>query len=172
MALIEKLTAIANAIRAKDGSTATMAIDQMPEKIAALSSKVSVEWHQCPELVRNYLANVNYDPSDYSTSQIANYAPAAAVQSNTKPIGKAIDGKTFYNETPNVLTPFATTNKAGTLKPLDSLRWLNTPQAANVRDLGGWACDGGTVRYGLLFRGGEITAADRDVLVGACGARP
>ena len=171
MALTDKLTAIANAIRAKDGSTATITLDQMPEKIIALSSKVSVEWHQCPELVRNYLANVNYDPSDYSTSQIANYAPAAAVKSNTKPIGKAVDGKTFYNETPNVLTLFATTNKAGTLKPLDSLRWLNTPQAANVRDLGGWACDGGTVRYGLLFRGGEITTADRDVLVGACGVR-
>ena len=171
MALTDKLTAIADAIRAKDGSTATMTLDQMPEKITALSSKVTIEWHQCPELVRNYLANVTYDPGDYSTSQIDNYAPAAAVQSNTKPIGKSVDGKTFYNETPNVLTPFATTHKAGALKPLDALRWLNTPQAANVRDLGGWACDGGTVRYGLLFRGGEITAADRDVLVGACGVR-
>ena len=171
MALTDKLTAIANAIRAKDGSTATMTLAQMPEKIAALSSNVAIEWHQCPEAVRNYLANVTYDPNDYSTSQIANYAPAAAVQSNTKPIGKAVDEKTFYNETPNVLTPFATTHKAGTLKPLDALRWLNTPKAINVRDLGGWACDGGTVRYGLLFRGGEITAADRDVLVGACGVR-
>lgn len=35
----------------------------------------NVEWHQCPEAVRNYLANVTYDPSDYSASQIANYAP-------------------------------------------------------------------------------------------------
>ena len=26
-----------------------------------------VTWHQCPEAVRNYLANVTYDPSDYST---------------------------------------------------------------------------------------------------------
>ena len=82
MALTDKLTAIANAIRAKDGSTAAMTLDQMPEKITALSSKVSVEWHQCPELVRNYLANVTYDPNDYSTSQIANYAPANAVVSN------------------------------------------------------------------------------------------
>lgn len=130
-----------------------------------------VEWHQCPEAVRNYLANVTYDPSDYSTSQIANYAPATAVVSNTKPIGKTVDGTTYYNEVPNKLTPFARESVAGTLKPLDALRWLNTPQAANVRDLGGWACDGGTVRYGLLIRGGEVTSVDREVLVGECGVR-
>lgn len=94
-----------------------------------------------------------------------------AVVSNTKPIGKTVDGNTYYNEVPNKLTPFAGESAAGTLKPLDTLRWLNTPRAINVRDLGGWACDGGTVRYGLLFRGGEIAAADRDVLVGACGVR-
>lgn len=162
---------IAAAIREKTGGTETCKIAQMGDAVRGITGSENVEWHQCPEAVRNYLANVTYDPSDYSTSQIANYAPAAAVQSNTKPIGKAVDGKTFYNETPNVRTPFATTNKAGTLKPLDVLRWLNTPYAANVRDLGGWACDGGTVRYGLLFRGGEIVAADRDVLVGACGVR-
>lgn len=131
----------------------------------------NVEWHQCPEAVRNYLANVTYDPSDYSTSQIANYAPATAVVSNTKPIGKTVDGTTYYNEVPNKLTPFAGGGAAGTLKPLDALRWLNTPQAANVRDLGGWACDGGTVRYGLLIRGGEVTSVDREVLVGECGVR-
>lgn len=38
MALTDKLTAIANAIRAKDGSTATMTLEQMPEKIAAISA--------------------------------------------------------------------------------------------------------------------------------------
>lgn len=135
------------------------------------SGAENVEWHQCPEAVRNYLANVTYGPSDYSTSQIANYAPATAVVSNTKPIGKTVDGTTYYNEVPNKLTPFAGGGAAGTLKPLDALRWLNTPQAANVRDLGGWACDGGTVRYGLLIRGGEVTSVDREVLVGECGVR-
>ena len=174
MALTDKLTAIADAIRAKDGSTATMTLDQMPEKITALSSKVAVEWHQCPEAVRNYLANVTYDPSDYSTSQIANYAPATAVVSNYKPIGQTAGGVTHYNEVPNVLTPFAGTNVAGTLKPLDALRWIRTTAGAtawNVRDLGGWNCDGGTVRYGLLFRGGKLTADDRAVLVGELGVQ-
>ena len=144
----------------------------MPEKITALSSKVSVEWHQCPELVRNYLANVTYDPNDYSTSQIANYAPADAVVSNYKPIGVTVGSETYYNEIPNVKTPFANNSKAGTLKPLDFLRWIRTTDRAtawNVRDLGGWACDGGTVKYGLLIRGGKLSAADRAVLVGELG---
>ena len=174
MALTDKLTAIADAIRAKDGTTGTMTLDQMPEKITALSSKVAVEWHQCPEAVRNYLANVTYDPSDYSTSQIINYAPTTAVVSNYKPIGETIDGKTYYNAVPNVKTPFATENAAGTLKPLDPLRWIRTQAGAiawNVRDLGGWNCDGGTVKYGLLFRGGKLTEADRAVLVGELGVQ-
>ena len=172
MALTDKLTAIADAIRAKDGTTGTMTLDQMPEKITALSSKVSVEWHQCPELVRNYLANVTYDPNDYSTSQIANYAPADAVVSNYKPIGVTVGSETYYNEIPNIKTPFANNSKAGTLKPLDFLRWIRTTDRAtawNVRDLGGWACDGGTVKYGLLIRGGKLSAADRAVLVGELG---
>ena len=173
MALTDKLTAIADAIRAKDGSSGTMTLDQMPEKITALSSKVAVEWHQCPEAVRNYLANVTYDPSDYNTSQIANYAPADAVVSNYKPLGVTAGSETYYNEIPNVQTPFANSSKAGTLKPLDALRWIRTrgssAEAWNVRDLGGWDCDGGTVKYGLLIRGGKLSAADRAVLVGEMG---
>lgn len=162
---------IAAAIREKNGETTTYKIGEMGTAVRALSGSEAIEWHQCPEVVRNYLANVTYDPSDYSTSQIANYAPAAAVQSNTKPIGKAVDGKTFYNETPNVLTPFATTHKAGTLKPLDQVRWINTSQTQNVRDIGGWACDGGTVKYGKIFRGGEPAQADVTLLTGEVGIR-
>ena len=129
-----------------------------------------VTWHQCPELVRNYLANVTYNPSDYSNSEIANYAPATPVTSNTKPIGKTIDGVTYYNEVPNAETPFASTNSAGTLKPLDALRWLKTA-TVNVRDLGGWACDGGTVKYGMLFRGGEPEANDKNTMVNQVGVK-
>ena len=166
---------IAAAIREKNGTATKYKVAEMGAAVRALSGSEAVEWHQCPEAVRNYLANVTYDPSDYSTSQIANYAPADAVISNYKPIGQAAGGVMHYNEVPNVLTPFASGGKAGTLKPLDALRWIRTrdgsAEAWNVRDLGGWACDGGTVKYGLLIRGGRISAADRAVLVGQFGVQ-
>lgn len=165
---------IAAAIREKTGGAETYKIAQMGDAVRGITGAETVAWHQCPEAVRNYLANVTYDPSDYSASQIASYAPATAVSSNYKPIGYTVGGKTFYNECPNVLTPFASGGKAGTLKPLDALRWIRTSTGAtawNCRDLGGWACDGGTVKYGLLIRGGRITAEDRDVLVGELGVQ-
>lgn len=163
---------IANAIREKNGGATKYKIAEMGAAVRALSGSEAIEWHQCPEEVRNYLANVTYDSSDYSASQIANYAPATAIVSNYKPIGQTAGGVTHYNEVPNVLTPFASNGKAGTLKPLDALRWIRTSAGStawNVRDLGGWPCDGGTVKYGLLIRGGKLVAADRDVLVGDLG---
>lgn len=166
---------IAAAIREKTGGAETYKIAQMGDAVRGIKGADAVAWHQCPEAVRNYLAAVTYAPSDYSTSQIANYAPATAVISNYKPIGKTVGGVTYYNEVPNVLTPFASGGKAGTLKPLDALRWIRTrdssAEAWNVRDLGGWVCDGGTVKYGLLIRGGRISAADRAVLVGQFGVQ-
>ena len=166
---------IAAAIREKTGGAETYKIAQMGNAVRGITGAEAVTWHQCPEAVRNYLANVTYDPSDYSTSQIANYAPATAAVSNYKPIGQTAGGVTHYNEVPNVPTPFASGGKAGTLTPLDTLRWIRTrdssAEAWNVRDLGGWACDGGTVKYGLLIRGGRISAADRAVLVGQLGVQ-
>lgn len=173
------IKAIADAIRAKNGKTDTYTVAEMARAISSLSGKESVTWHQCPEAPRNFINNVTYDPNDYSTSQIENYAPETPLQSNTKPIGKTVDGITYYNQVPNAETPFSSTNAAGTLKPLDQLRWLKTTVAAttpyplgvNTRDLGGWACDGGKVKYSMIVRGGEPNEVDKDLMVGQVGIR-
>ena len=174
--------AIADAIRAKNGKTDTYTVGEMAGAINDIPTGGGVEnvtWHQCPEAPRNFVNNVTYDPNDYSTSQIENYAPETPLESNTKPIGKTVDGVTYYNQVPNIETPFSSTNAAGTLKPLDQLRWLKTtigqsdiyPLGVNTRDLGGWACDGGKVKYGMLVRGGEPNEDDKDLMVNQVGIR-
>lgn len=119
----------------------------------------NIEWHQCPTAVRNYLEHVTYRSDDYSTSEIATYS--ANTSHNSEPIGQTVNGVTYYNSVPNAKTLFVSSHSAGTLKPLDKLRWLKVGASGqNVRDLGGWTCDGGTVKYGKLIRGGEFTTSD------------
>lgn len=225
----------ANATTSKTDTTVHNAVSSLIGGYGQ-GGKEQVEWHQCPEAPRNFINNVTYDPNDYSTSQIENYAPTPALESNTKPIGKTVDGVTYYNEVPNIATPFASTNASGTLKPLDQLRWINTTSidfvdgvnsftskadllsyvsqhsneieyntifrvypdesrpempdyekyyiwenelkffsyfgpGANTRDLGGWQCDGGTIQYGKLVRGGETNPNDKDLMVNEIGIK-
>lgn len=181
---------IGAAIREKNGLTTKYRPSQMAAAIRAISgtdAKVYT-WDQRPPLVARFLDEVTYSPSDYSTSRIADYAPAIDVVSNYKPVGKAVESSagtlnrngyeitanagstTVYSDIPGRDTPFTVRNsngitQAGILRPTGALRFINTPQACNCRDLGGWACDGGTVKYGMLFRGGKIANADLDVLL-------
>lgn len=168
-----KLDALAQHINAKAGTSGAKTLTQMQSAVDGISKKETVEWHQCPVSVRNYLADVTYDPSDYSTSQIETYL--TNIPADSKPIGKAVDGATHCNEPPNKETPFSSANTAGTLKPLDGLRLINGgTYGQNIRDLGGWACDGGTIKYGMLYRGADVFPTDpyiRPILVGECGVR-
>ena len=52
MALTDKLTAIANAIRAKDGSTATMTLAEMPEKISAITTADNIVHGDIPDYIK------------------------------------------------------------------------------------------------------------------------
>ena len=184
------LTAIANAIRAKGGTSGPMAFPTgFVAAVEAIPKKETVSWHQCPEIVRSYLsAALAAYPSNGGATIIDQYAPnyinipEAVSREYSKPIGCTVDGVTFRNEVPNVETPFATAEKAGTVNPLDWLRWLNTTLAApatgsdykrgyNCRDLGGWPCDGGTIKYGMLVRGSEPNPADRDLMVEQVGIK-
>ena len=53
MALTDKLTAIADAIRAKDGTTGTMTLDQMPEKIAAITTADNIVHGDIPDYIKS-----------------------------------------------------------------------------------------------------------------------
>ena len=183
------LDAIAEAINQKAGTQSSMTPAQMVTAINAIKSKETLSWNQCPQAVRNYLAAaIAAYPSNGGATIVNEYAPnyinipEDVSRANSKPIGYTVDGVTFYNEVPNVETPFATANMAGTIKPLDWLRWINTTLAApatgsdykrgyNCRDLGGWACDGGTIKYGMLVRGSEPNPIDRDLMVNQIGIK-
>lgn len=164
----ETLDDITEALNHKAGTQNTMTPADMLHAIQNFVVRQKETWHQDAEVVRNFIANVDYTDVPYTSSQIGNYAPDPPVVSNSKPIGKTVDGVTFYNNVPRVETPFNLQNAIGTLKPLDQVRWINS-RTNNMRDLGGWACDGGTVKYGLIYRSGELNALDEDLLVNQLG---
>lgn len=149
-----------------------------------------IEFNQVRSEVQIYIDNVTYDPSDYTTSQIAEYVTTT---SNNYPMGCKINlqsagtltiydingGSTvtasvagdnyIYNLTPNAICRYenvvnGNVSEGGTIKATGAMRMIKSEKAVNVRDLGGWNCDGGTVKYGKLFRGGQCYSEDTDVL--------
>lgn len=88
---------------------------------------------------------------------------------------------TFYNITPGVGGEFYVQSgdkiiQKGHLRPTGTLRMIysDTPGLQNMRDLGGWVCDGGTIKYNMLFRGGMVIDAndtDRNTWVKLLGIR-
>ncbi len=185
---------IANAIRSKNGSTNTYKVSDMAAAITDLNSSSDlVTFDQTRPEVKNYLDNVTYSPTDYTTSSINDYVTTT---SNNYPVGCKINIKQagkliiydnanggsmtvdstvgdnyIYNLTPHTVSTYVNIvdNKivqSGTIKPTGTLRMIKSQSAFNVRDLGGWTCDGGTVKYGKLFRGGQCYTADRDTFCG------
>ena len=200
---------IAAAIREKTGGAETYKIAQMGDAVRGIKGGAKpVTYSQVNAVVAAYLADVTYDPDDYSTSQIEQYAGQTTGYRKDQPAGVAVpveDGtltasdaiggvlrkdvrsgtETLYNLAPSaqgadyVVQRSGIVSVSGHLTPTGALRMIRvgTTLAAgspfNIRDLGGLACDGGTIRYGLLFRGGELngknygvklTDADKDVL--------
>lgn len=193
------ILAIANSIRAKNGSTDKYKVADMAAAVSNLNGSDNlVTFNQMRPEVQNYLNNVTYNPTDYTTSQIANHVTAT---SNNHPEGCKINLKSagtlivydsanggsmitnsvagdnyIYNLTPNAICTYVNIvdgniEQSGTIKALGQIRMIKSASAPNVRDLGGWACDGGTVKYGKLFRGGEISINDRTVLVDFLGIK-
>lgn len=140
------LDGLAQSINARAGTTGKKTIAQMRtavEGISAGSAPETVTWHQCPERARKFVAEVTYDPADYSVSRIAEYATESYVEANYKPIGKTVGDKTFYNQVPNIWTDFVAGEVFGQLKPLDHVTAVPSNMAycsgaANWRQKTAW----------------------------------
>lgn len=73
----------------------------------------------------------------------------------------------IYNSIPGEVSQYLIKDADGNLlenkriKPTGKVRMLRFyGYVKNCRDLGGWACDGGTVKYGKLFRSAVVASAE------------
>lgn len=159
------------------------AIASIPTGIEVLR----VTYEQRNSDVARFLDEVTYDATDYSVSQVANYigttgktrpngAEVTLVGSGTLVLSDLSTGRSqraavssgsyiLYNITPNQRGTFTVTDTGGNITDIgvllssSGLRMIYADNLINVRDLGGWQCDGGTVKYGKLFRGCELTGS-------------
>lgn len=156
----------------------------------------TTQFRQMNKIVVDYIDNVDYsDKSDnYSVTQMTKYYNVSTTYSKEEPDGLKIKvptdtaitvtqgGKTrsnvisgvglIYNVEPLKAGTFAFSGKTYKIVPEGGVRMIYTPSIWNVRDLGGWACTGGRVKYGKIFRGGhfgDITTADKATIVNWLG---
>lgn len=195
---------IASAIRDKVGTDATYLPSEMEDAILSIKTSSFNEskiYSQVNPVAKAFLADVTYDPSDYSNSKIDDYARLSTAYRKDQPSGVEFSTESgelyvfdtssnrgfsdttgagtycIYNVTPGeeggnyLIAKGSELIVGGKIIPTGSLRMIKCPNAWNVRDLGGWVCDGGEVKYGLLFRGGEVVASDKSVLVDFLGIR-
>ena len=157
---------------------------------------VEISFSQENPIVSEFLSDVQYDPSDYTESSVPQYFNRPTSYRKDQPSGapatiksggtlKASDGlgsleqtvssgsTSIYNLAPNRVNPFVVidsngdANQAGTIHPTGYIRMIKADSINNVRDLGGWACDGGRLKYGLLFRGGELNGENGNTISSA-----
>ena len=196
-----KLDELAQHINTKAGTTGAKTIAQMQAAVDGITGGAApVTYSQVNPVAAAYLADVTYSPSDYSTSEIESYASQTTTYRKDQPSGvdvavkagdllatDALDGvlrktvaegtETLYNLAPMaegadyVVQQAGIVSGSGHLTPTGALRMIYAPPCLNVRDLGGWPCDGGTIKYGKLFRGGALSMRAHDVLVEQCGVR-
>lgn len=156
----------------------------------------TVQYRQMNATAASFIENVDYteNANDYSTTKVTPYYSATTTYSKEEPSGLQIKvpvnttltiaqgdkvksetvsgNSTIYNMEPLKAGTFAFGGKTYKIVPEGGVRMIYTPSVWNVRDLGGWACTGGRVKYGKIFRGGHfgnITAADKSTLVNWLG---
>lgn len=147
------------------------------------------EYSQVNEAVEKYLEQVSYESTPRNVSYIKNFLQSdkrydlplgltiELLEGELTVIDNCTQNKyrttvekgpyTFYNITPGVGGEFYILHEdkivqRGHLRPTGALRMIysDTPGLQNMRDLGGWPCDGGTIKYNILFRGGTVIDAN------------
>lgn len=146
--------------------------------------------------VAKFVQDVAYDTTDYTTTQVTNYYNKPTAYSKEEPRGLHIkvpngtaitvtcDGETreeaasgehfIYNIEPLKNATLSFGGKVYKVVAEGGVRMIYTPSVYNVRDLGGWACTGGRVKYGKIFRGGHfgnITTVDKTTIVNWLGIK-
>ena len=194
MALTDKLTAIADAIRAKGGTSDTLTLAEMPQAIAALPSggteEDTTEFSQQNSKVTEYMAAAEvYTDADFASVTVANNYKDSTQTTWERPNGTALTaaeagrvyimdeetGKgwnnsvsvgenTIINLVPGHWHSCLIRNSDGMItgiarvKGSGQVRMIHVPNSVhNFRDIGGWPCDGGTVRYGMVYRGAQLS---------------
>ena len=143
--------AIADAIRAKNGSTATYKIAEMAGAILELTSVIKFDDRN--DYVLNYLtASASYTAANRATVSVISQYASTSVQDQDCP--KPFHG--VYNLMPGVETTVAQWQVA---RKNVTPRMLKLENVWNVRDCGGYSADGGNVKYGMLFRGSSLNNA-------------
>lgn len=194
MALTDKLVAIADAIRAKGGTSDTLTLAEMPQAIAALPSggteEDTTEFSQQNSKVTEYMAASEvYTDADFASVTVANNYNDSTQTTWERPNGTAMTaaeagrvyimdeetGKGWSNTVAageNIIINLVpghwhsclVRNNNGMItgiarvKGSGQVRMIHVPNSVhNFRDIGGWSCDGGTVNYGLIYRGAQLS---------------
>lgn len=154
--------------------------------------KNTTQYPQMNATVDAFLENVDYsaDADNYSITKVTPYYTATTAYNKEEPDGLHIKvtgnatltitqgSKTrtdsvsgtgiIYNVEPLKSGSFTLSGRTYKIMPEDGARMIYAPSVWNFRDLGGWACDGGRIKYGKIFRGGNfdsISAADKSTVV-------
>lgn len=162
----------------------------------------SITYLQTNRAVRDFLDEVRYSPEDRTDTRVLEYVGRTEGKSGSRPAALSgieageltvCDGDshicyTIPADERESITPSLTPNtdssytvrrdgevvETGTIRPTHRLRMVDGAGSFhNARDIGGWKCDGGTIRYGRIFRGSEIddAARARQILVEQLGVR-
>lgn len=123
----------------------------------AAAKAAYTESDQTASIVANYTSQGTDDPDgltvDAGASATLEITSVAEKTGWTQPSGDKL-----YNLVPNRVYKWTgASSGTGKAKATDALRMIRMAGVRNVRDLGGWPCDGGIVRYGRIFRGGQLS---------------